>query len=211
MPSNRTISLFALLLTGGSQMPSQGPGPKNPSKEYIRLGGQIVAIENANPSAKYIGLDTTTQGTWTGKYGAGGELIANDLTNAPAYATVSLTGDTLYTWAASTSDVRGLQISSGSSSRIASTYYSSGSFTINVNVTDGKTHRIALYLLDWDTTARAESISILNAATSAVLDTEAYSSFHNGEYAAWNITGNVQIKVTKTGGGNAVVSGVFFD
>ncbi len=89
MPSNRTISLFALLLTGGSHLLSQGHGPKNPSKEYIRLGGQIVAIENASPSAKYIGLDTTTQGTWTGKYGAGGELIANDLTNAPAYATAT--------------------------------------------------------------------------------------------------------------------------
>lgn len=67
-----------------------------------------------------------------------------------------------------------MQISSGSPSRIASTYYAATTFTININLTDGKTHRFALYLLDWDTTARAENISILNAATGAVLDTEAY-------------------------------------
>jgi hypothetical protein len=138
-------------------------------------------------------------------------LIANDVTNPPAYAAVSLTGDTLYTWAASSSDVRALQTANGSSSRIASAFYSPTTFTINVNLTDGKTHRLALYLVDWDSTVRTESISILNAVSGAVLDTETYSSFHNGEYAVWNVTGNVQIQVTKTGGSNGVVSGIFFD
>ncbi len=101
-------------------------------------------------SATYTGLDTTTQGTWTGKYGADGYLIASDATNPPAYASVSLTGDTLYTFAASTTDPRALQVSSGSSSRTATVYYSATSFNINVNLTDGNTHRIALYLVDWN-------------------------------------------------------------
>ena len=131
----------------------------------------------------------------------------------PAYATVSVTGDTLYTWAASTSDVRALQISSGSSSRIAPTYYSSSTFTVDVNLTDGNTHQMALYLVDWDSTARTESISIVDAATGAVLDTGTYSSFHNGEYAVWNVSGHVQIHTDsgdQDGGANAVVSGLFF-
>jgi hypothetical protein len=76
---------------------------------------------------------------------------------------------------------RRARLAGGSSSRIASTYYSTGSFTINVNLTDGNTHRIALHLLDWDSTARTESVSILSAINGAVLDTETYSSFHNGE------------------------------
>ncbi len=121
------------------------------------------------PAAVYSGLDTATQGSWTGTYGAGGELIANDVTNPPGYATVNVTGDTLYTWAASSTDVRALQAASGATSRIASACYSAGSFTINVNVTDGMTHRIALYLLDWDSTGRTESISILNEVSGAVL------------------------------------------
>ena len=122
-----------------------------------------------------------------------------------------MTGDTAYTWAASTNDPRALQTASGASTGIASTFYSGTSYSINVNLTDGNTHRVALYLLDWDSSARVESIQILNAATGSVLATESYSSFHNGDYAAWDITGNVIIKVTKNGGVSAVVSGIFFD
>jgi hypothetical protein len=162
-------------------------------------------------SAAYTGLDTATQGTWTGKYGADGQLIANDVTAPPAYAAVSLTGDTVYTWAASTSDVRALQTQSGAASRIASAYYSSTSFTIDVNLTDGNTHRVALYLLDWDGSARSESVSILDAASNTVLSTLEFSSFHAGEYAVWNLQGHVLIQVSNTGGSNAVVSGIFFD
>jgi hypothetical protein len=164
----------------------------------------------ATSSAAYVGSDTTTQGTWTGTYGADGYIIANDVTSAPGYATVSLTGQSAWTWAEPTSDPRALQIASGSSTRIASTYYGYSSFSINVNLTDGNTHRVALYLLDWDAGNRAETISILDAGTHAVLNTQTFSNFSNGEYASWNVKGNVIIQVTLTGGENAVVAGVFF-
>ena len=186
-----------LTLTGGANAVVSGVFFDPPS-----------AIPN---SAAFSGLDTLTQGTWTGKYGVDGYLITNDATSPPAYATVSLTGATNYTFAASTTDPRALQVSSGSSARIASAYYAASSFTINVNLTDGKKHRIALYLLDWNTTARAETISILDGVTNAMLDTETFASFHNGVYAVWNAQGNVRIQVTLTGGANAVVSGIFFD
>ncbi len=35
-------------------------------------------------------------------------------------------------------------------------------------------------------------------------------SFHNGAYLSWNISGHVVFRFTKTGGANAVVSGLFF-
>lgn len=161
--------------------------------------------------AKYVGLDTSTQGTWTGKYGSNGVLIANDAYDPASYAAVTMTGENSYTWASSTTDVRALQTSSGASTRIASTYYSPTSLSFNVNLTDGAAHQIALYLLDWDSATRAETVSILDANTNAVLDTESYSAFHNGEYAAWTVQGHVIIQVALTGGANAVVSGVFFD
>ncbi len=178
---------------------------------YAGIAQTAALMVNPVSSATYTGLDTTTQGTWTGKYGADGYLIANDATNPPAYATVSLTGDALTSWAASTLSAIALQDSSGSSFRIASCYHSTTSFNINVNLTDGNTHRIALYLLDWDSTTRSETISILDAASNTVLNTETFSSFHNGEYAVWNVQGNVIIQVTRTAGANAVVSGIFFD
>jgi hypothetical protein len=160
--------------------------------------------------ATYNGLDTTTQGTWTSTYGADGYIIANDVSNAPAYATVSLTGQSAWTWTASSTDPRALQSSSGSSNRIASTYYGGPSFSINVNLTDGNTHKISLYLLDWDTTARAETITILDGSTLAVLNSQSFASFQNGQYASWNVKGNVVFQITYTAGQNAVVAGIFF-
>jgi subtilase family serine protease len=165
-------------------------------------------------SAQYVGLDTATQGAWTGKYGSNGELIANDLSDPPSFSAVTFTADSLYTWAASTTDVRALQTSSGASTRTATCYYSHGSssFNINLNLADGNPHRIALYLVDWDSTVRTQTISIMDANTHAVLNTQSYAGFHNGEYAVWNIKGNVVIQVTHTAGGaNAVVSGIFVD
>jgi hypothetical protein len=138
--------------------------------------------------------------------------MANDGNNLPSFAPTSLTGDAVWTFASITNDPRAPQISSGSSQRIAAVFYSTGgSFNINANLTDGKSHRIALYLLDWDTTTRAETITIMDAASHAVLDTEAFASFQNGKYAIWSITGSVVIQVTDTAGINAVVSGIFVD
>ncbi len=56
-----------------------------------------------------------------------------------------------------------------------------------------------------------ETIQITDANTGALLDGESYSGFHNGEYAVWNMRGNVLIQVAKFGGANGVVSGIFFD
>jgi len=46
-PSTRTSRLSLVLLRTGSLTLAQGLDPSTPSKEYLRLGGQIVAIENA--------------------------------------------------------------------------------------------------------------------------------------------------------------------
>jgi hypothetical protein len=138
--------------------------------------------------------------------------MANDAAvAAPAYATLSLPGSTPYTWLAKTSDVRALEISSTSTNRMASTYFAPSSFAINLSITDGNTHAVSLYLLDWDTTERSETITIRDAASGAILDSESYAGFHNGLYARWNISGTVVVEVTQTGPENAVVSGVFFN
>ena len=169
-----------------------------------------VTAATSSSSASYLGADTTTQGTWTGVYGADGNIISNDSNAPPSYATVSFTGGANYTWTTSTTDPRALQTASGASSRIASTYYNWGSFNIDVNLTDGNTHRIALYLCDWDNQGRAETITIKDAVSGAVLDTENFANFSRGVWAIWNLKGNVVIQVTLTGGNNSIVNGVFF-
>lgn len=183
------------------------------------LGGGPNAVVSgiffgAAPSAtaSYIGDDTSTEGTWSGAYGTNGYVIANDATQVPSYATVTFSGDSLTTWAASTTDPRALQTASGATTRIASAYYASSTFSININLTDGNTHQISLYLLDWTKLSRVESVSILDANSNSVLSTQTFSSFGNGVYGLWDIKGHVIVQVTlKSGGPNAVASGVFFD
>ena len=42
------------------------------------------------------------------------------------------------------------------------------------------------------------------------LDTETISNFHNGEYAVWNLQGNVIIQASPTGTGGPLISSLFF-
>ena len=171
------------------------------SVNYVMGGGGAVA--------SFVGSDTTTEGSWQGVYGADGYSIANDGQSIPSYASFAVQNQVNYTWAASTTDPRALQTGSGSG-RIASTWDSSSSFNFDVNFTDGKMHQFAFYALDWDNLGRSEKVQVLDANTSAVLDTRNISGFSNGIYLIWNISGHVRINITWTGGVNAVVSGVFF-
>ena len=167
-------------------------------------------------SASFLLQDALTQGTWKTAYGADGFNISQDGSannpSIPAYASLSITDASGTTWKQATTDSRALQKSSPTATdRIAGTWYSSSSFSIDVKIKDGKTHQLTLYALDWDSTSRTETIQAIDDATGAVLDTQTLASFHQGVYLAWNIQGNITFKVTNTGSSpNAVVSGLFF-
>ncbi len=160
-------------------------------------------------AASFVGTDTTTQGAWTGTYGSDGYDIIGNAVSLPSYAAVAPVGQSSVTWNSGTSDPRALQ-KVGANNGIAACWYASQSFTVDLNLTDGKTHSIAAYFLDWDTTARSERVDVIDPATGAVLDTRTVSSFHNGTYLVWKISGHVQLRFTKLSGGNAVLSGLFF-
>jgi len=162
------------------------------------------------PTASFIKQDMTTQGNWIGTYGSQGYDVIGKAASLPSYATVTPAGQASCTWAASSTDPRALQDASGTG-RIAACWYSYSSFTVDVNLTDGQTHDLELYFLDWDSTARGETVQISNASTGAVLDTETVTSFHSGVYLDWAVSGNVDIRVTHQAGANAVLSGLFFD
>jgi hypothetical protein len=169
-----------------------------------------IVVNNATPSAAlatFVGKDTTTLGNWKGHYGQDGQIIANDANNLPGYATATWTGASQFSWTL-TQDVRALQQTLGSA-RTASTFYlsnSSGNFSLDLNLSDGKTHQVALYFLDWDHSNRAESVSIFDAETQYTLDSREMSNFEQGAYLVWNVTGHVTIRIY---GSYGVVSGVF--
>jgi hypothetical protein len=181
-------------------------------------GTASVSVTVPSATASFVGTDTTTQGNWRSAYGADGYDIEGDSSGTnpslPSYASVSLSGATTYTWGTNTGNSSALQ-NVASTGDIASTWYSFTSFNINVGITDGKSHRVTIYALDWDllqgtNTPRNERIDVLDAATGAVLDSRTLSSFQ-GEYVSWTISGNVTIQVTNlTASNTAVISGLFF-
>ena len=69
---------------------------------------------------------------------------------------------------------------------------------------------MALYNLDWDLRGRVQTVEIIDAQTNTVLDTRSVSSFTNGTYLVWDLNGNVNMRITKVSGVDAVVSGLFF-
>ncbi len=172
-----------------------------------------VTVSNVTSSATFIKTDAVTQGNWVGVYGGDGYIVPNDANSPPSYVTVTGPGAAgpAYTWASSSSSPSAPLLGPSTTARIASCFFTSTSFSINLNFTDGKAHQLALYAWDLENSNRSETLSILNPATSAVLATKAMSSFGGGVYAVFDVTGNVTLQVTFNGTGlNAVLSGLFF-
>jgi fibronectin type 3 domain-containing protein len=188
---------------------------------------QIIAVNNAGQSqfnqadvttttgsgggeAAFLKLDTSTQGNWHGVYGADGAIVIGDNSYLPPWASVTPSNNSSWVWAGSTTDPRALQTIDGSS-RIAAAWYSGTTFNVDLSITDGQAHQVAFYLLDWDSTSRAEEIDVVDLETGETLDREMASSFQDGEYLVWNVAGNVRFEFMNVGSPNAVLSGLFID
>jgi len=172
----------------------------------------LTVTSNLPPSgtAAFVAVDTTTQGNWKSAYGADGYIVVNDSTRYPSYAQVAVAGQSSYTWASSTADLRALQKAASTTDRLAASWFSPSTFSIDINLNDGQPHKVGLYVLDWDSAGRAETVDMLDVNTAAVLDSRPVSTFTNGKYLVWSVSGHVKARVTLTGSSNAVVCGLFF-
>jgi hypothetical protein len=173
----------------------------------VRQATPAVAVTISAPTATFLEQDTRTEGNWINTYGTQGSEVIGNATSLPSCATVTPSGQASHIWTTSTTNPRALQ--QAGTGRIAATWYSATSFTVDVNLSDGKAHDLELYFLDWESTVRSEQVQISNAATGAVLDTETVSSFHSGVYENWLVSGNIVITITRLTGANAVLSGLF--
>ena len=162
-----------------------------PTGDFVGSSGSLTQTVNIPPAtASFNGKDTTTEGSWIGVYGSQGYNVINATNgvNYPSYATVTPAGNTAYTWAANTNLVQALQNPSGTGRIAAAWYTPSTSFTVDVDLTDGQSHNLELYLLDYDTTSRSEKIVFTDANTHAVLSTQSVSSFsHRGLHELYDL------------------------
>ncbi|MBZ0166573.1 MAG: hypothetical protein K8I00_07170, partial [Candidatus Omnitrophica bacterium] len=160
--------------------------------------------------ASFVAVDDVTQGNWKGVYGADGYNVIADMVSYPSYATVTPVGKSNYTWASNPADVRALE--RAGSGRIAATWYSPSTFEVDINISDGQTHQVAFYSVDWEPIGRVQTYEIFDGDTNVSLDTaRLFTGFNGGQWIVYNISGHVKVRITKTVGANAVLSGIFFD
>ncbi len=171
---------------------------------------------------RYLGSDRTTFGTWEEYYGSyayilsgmdvstathewpisGGDSSQYDITGGPGMPNIQYS---VYTERCVDPDHRALE-TPDETQRRAACYW--GDSTITLNIPAG-TYQLAVYLIDWDSYNR---IVKLDVTDSSGMQTRTVSSFHDGVYEIFNVNGGtVTIKLTKTGGSNSVISGIFLD
>jgi hypothetical protein len=170
----------------------------------------VTALASSGARATYLGADTATRGSWVGVYGGEGYNVLGEAAATPPSIQLAATGHEDYTWSESTDDVRAVQkvLAPG---RIAGLWYASETFSVNLDLTDGRTHRVALYFLDWDRADRAQSIEILDGSAGTVLNRQTLANFSEGVYLLWDLKGRIQIRLTRLGGPNVVLGALFFD
>lgn len=160
-------------------------------------------------SARFVKSDTTTRGNWKGVYGAQGNWIYSASPMLPSYATVTPVMASEWIWNYSADRDPALYLPT-STSRVAACWYSFSPFNMDFAMNDTTTHRISGYFLDWDNAGRQQRVDVIDATSGVTLDSRTISNFSSGIYLAWDVVGNVRLRVTPIAG-NAVVSGVFFD
>jgi hypothetical protein len=202
---------LAIVLAFAGSLLGQEPAATAPATAPPADAGQ-PAGKMVEPAATFIKADEKTSGNWKGVYGAEGAIIFADADNAPKYATVTPGTKTDYVWAESTDEGRAPQKSAADAKdRVAACWEDGTAFDIDINLTDGAEHQVAVYCLDWDRFTRTMTIEVQNADTGAKLDSQDVKDFADGKYLIWKLQGHVKLHITNTGPVNAVVSGILFD
>jgi hypothetical protein len=172
-----------------------------------------IVVSGPTPSALLLTSNATTKGVWKNVFGRDGAIIVGDSTNLPSYAEVDVGGARTVVWSPATVDGRALERVSGLL-RVAAAWEADGEFSIDLNLVDGRLHRLGLYFLDWNanlSTLRSQTIEVTDDTRGIILDRRTLANFSGGVYLAWQLRGHVRIRVVSENSRTAVVSGLFLE
>ena len=113
-----------------------------------------INVMQATPAL--FNTDSKTQGNWIGTYGSAG-LRRHRRRGQPARLRHRHPLRPVeYVWTASPNAPQALE-NAGGTGAIAACWYSPTSFTVDVDLTDGQAHDLALYFMDWGDNGRGAS------------------------------------------------------
>jgi hypothetical protein len=163
----------------------------------------------------FVGIDTTTGGSWRPAYGQQGAFIYGDgtnFTNDLVYNDLTqslIQGGTLQYISSTSSKSAALQTLGSLRDRIAAFEESPTSMTLDLNLVSPVPQRVALYVADYDHQDRIERIEVVDPDTGDVLSSQDIADFQKGKYVVFNVQDHVQFRITRLAGDSAVLSGVF--
>ncbi len=168
----------------------------------------VRAVLNAN-----VGSNDKLGGTWQAAYGSQGAFIVGDSPTFPGFVTGASSADAVTSILRSSSKrAQALQKATLPNDRIeAVTASTTGTVEVDLIFTDGLSHRVSLYMADYDNKHRVQTVSVVDADTNQVLDVRTVSKFAKGHYETFDLTGHVRLRIIAVKGPSAVFSGVFFD
>ncbi len=209
-PSATPAQLKAALLAGVTYDPKLAGVNGLPNKVLtVGVANAFGAVENIlNP---FVSSNTAHQGNWVNFYGSTGAFVVGESTTFPSFVSAEQSGGSPVILGNTSRNLAALQQSTDPSQRISAYEASATSESINLNFTDGQSHQTSIYLADIDKQHRVETVSILDADTNKLLNSQTISNFSKGEYLTWNLRGHVIIYISNDAGPNAVYSGLFFD
>jgi hypothetical protein len=180
---------------------SNGPGNSDPS-----------SVVSATTSAG-LAYSQSPQGNWVGAYGNDGYALLNwnggsDLTSLPQSSLVVDQGSR-YLWSNATTAVQALQ-SPDTTTRHAACFYDDNQIRLHLTFSTAYSGSIHIYALDWDTVSRRETITVNDGSGPQTANIT--TDFSQGAWVNVPISvaagGTVTVTATRTGGLNAVLSGI---
>jgi hypothetical protein len=149
-----------------------------------------------------------------GVYGSRGYVLAawNNNTDQVALtgATRTVVQANRHRWSASTTELRALENDTQTQRRAAS-YWHDSEVRVRLDFTTAFTGRINIYALDWDSTARRQTVSVTCGSTTQTLALT--TSFNQGAWLHFSVSApagsSCTIVATRTAGANAVIAGIF--
>jgi hypothetical protein len=154
------------------------------------------------------------QGDWVGVYGSRGHLLAawnnsSDVVSLTGASRTLLQGGR-HRWSASTTQVRALE-NAAQSQRRAAAYWHNTEVRVRIDFSTAFNGRINVYALDWDTSARRQTVTV--TCGSVVQTLSLTTAFNQGAWLHFAVSvaagASCTITATRTAGANAVISGIF--
>ena len=211
--SSQVVSNF----TGGDYVVWEVIGQVRLSVTNLNDANAVVSgvfFGTSRSSARFVGQDLATQGSWQGAYGAEGYVIAGDVTNSSGYTVGPFSGQFFHLWAEPANEASALQMTGIPGERIAACWASYTNFSIDLDTRTNADAQAALYCFDFDNLGggRAQRVDMVDPESGEVLDSRLVDGFVNGKYLLWYVGGRARINITNIAtNSNAVLSGIFLE